>query len=62
MAIKPVCKDCERRNPGCHSSCQDYISYRKKLEEFNAKVKKEKEKNAFTATWSNSTRKRIIGR
>lgn len=36
-----VCKNCERRNPGCHSDCQDYISFRKELEEYNKKIKYE---------------------
>lgn len=26
---KAPCKDCDRREIGCHSTCIDYISYRK---------------------------------
>ena len=60
MPIKPVCKDCEKRNPGCHSICRDYISYKEKLDELNRKIKEEK--TIFTAKWSDSKRKRICGR
>lgn len=28
------CKDCEKRYLGCHSSCDDYISYRKDRDKF----------------------------
>ena len=38
---KVVCKDCSNRNPGCHSICQDYISFKKDLEEYNKKIKEE---------------------
>ena len=43
MAKRPrvVCKDCNRRNPGCHSKCQDYISFREELKEYNESKKKE---------------------
>jgi len=36
MLIKSVsspCKDCLVRRPGCHSTCEDYFSYKEKLEE-----------------------------
>ncbi len=36
-----VCKDCKKRNPGCHSDCQDYISFKKELDEYNSKRKEE---------------------
>ena len=37
----PVCKNCEKRNPGCHADCQDYISFKKELDEYNNKRKEE---------------------
>ena len=27
------CKDCERRYPGCHSECQDYIEFSRERNE-----------------------------
>lgn len=30
---KTPCKDCDRRQVGCHSTCPDYISFRKKRDE-----------------------------
>ena len=36
-----VCKDCKKRSPGCHSECQDYISFRKELKEYNEQIRKE---------------------
>lgn len=38
------CKNCENRNPTCHCTCEEYKTYKKELEEYNAAVKKEKEK------------------
>ena len=38
---KAVCKDCKKRNPGCHSKCQDYISFKKELEEYHNTIKEE---------------------
>ena len=60
--IKPVCKDCEKRNPGCHSVCQDYIFYREKLDEYNEKVRKEKLAAGQFANWSKSKRKKLCRR
>lgn len=31
--IKPPCKDCERRAPGCHGKCEAYIEYKQKHDE-----------------------------
>ena len=28
------CKDCERRHVGCHATCEIYIEYRKKRDEW----------------------------
>ena len=32
------CLNCADRKAGCHSVCEKYITYRKELDEFNAKV------------------------
>ena len=39
---KAVCKDCKKRNPGCHSTCQDYISFKKDLEIYHNTIKEER--------------------
>ena len=32
--MKPSpCKDCEKREQGCHGKCQEYIDYRKECDE-----------------------------
>lgn len=28
--IKPPCKNCEKRHPGCHGKCEAYIAYKDK--------------------------------
>jgi len=56
---KTVCKDCKKRNPGCHSTCQDYISFKKDLEAFNESIR---ENNKPIAYWSDSKRKRLCRR
>lgn len=30
--VKAPCKDCEDREPGCHSKCEKYIEYSKDRE------------------------------
>ena len=43
--IKSPCLNCEKRYPGCHSKCEDYIAFRKGMDERN---KKAREDLAFT--------------
>lgn len=31
-SVYPPCKDCDKRKPACHDNCQDYKSYREKIE------------------------------
>lgn len=38
------CKDCPDRYPGCHSECQKYKEQKRKQDEINEKIKKEKAK------------------
>lgn len=42
--IKCPCKDCKppKRNAACHSSCEDYITYKSQLDIENQKVKEER--------------------
>lgn len=35
LRIPSPCKDCERRELGCHDRCGDYISYKKELIDSN---------------------------
>ena len=37
MKPKTPCKDCERRELGCHANCQDYISFTEALREEKGK-------------------------
>ena len=32
MRPKSPCKDCEKRNEGCHSRCPDYLDFRSEVE------------------------------
>lgn len=40
FGISSPCKDCIKREVGCHSRCTDYIEYRKSLEDIR-KTKQE---------------------
>ena len=40
-----ACKDCDKRTPGCHGSCEEYQKYRRDLDEQNQKVRDEKQKD-----------------
>lgn len=42
MKPKAPCLNCEDRNPGCHSRCEKYISYREKQIEYNKLKAKER--------------------
>lgn len=41
--IKAPCKDCDFRQVGCHSRCPAYIDYQKRMKDYKAKVRKDKE-------------------
>lgn len=36
--VKAPCKDCEKRSPYCHTSCQEYISYRAEKDRENEAI------------------------
>lgn len=40
----PGCKDCPDRHVGCHSDCERYLEFRKKLDELREKKRIESEK------------------
>ena len=38
------CKDCEDRFLGCHSNCESYAAFQKKISTFNVNMRKERAK------------------
>lgn len=36
------CYECQKREPGCHSRCSEYIFFRTKRDEYNKQRSKEK--------------------
>ena len=42
---KAPCKNCDKREIGCHSSCRDYISYKEKADALREKINFEKAKH-----------------
>lgn len=38
------CKNCKKRQIGCHASCEDYQNEKQEREALKDKIKKEKEK------------------
>ena len=47
---KSSCSNCEKRHPGCHSTCTDYINFKKDIEDQKAQIAKTNvERNAFDA-------------
>lgn len=57
MAIKPPCKDCDRREIGCHSHCKEYKEYRRLID---ARKEAEKSKKEADIICEEITVKRII--
>lgn len=45
MKPQAPCKGCEKRQPSCHSYCEDYISFRKEMDNYNRKVAEERRLN-----------------
>ena len=53
------CKDCEKRHLGCHSSCEEYQEFRKAKDLDNAAKRTVWQDKV---RWSDSKRKRIMGK
>lgn len=51
MIPKSSCVNCQERYVGCHSVCDKYKEYRKKLDEFNEAVRKSKNEDADYVTY-----------
>lgn len=41
------CKDCNKRQVGCHSSCEDYKTYKTENNKRNEKIKRERDADLF---------------
>lgn len=41
--MNPPCKDCEKRQVGCHGSCPDYAAYAQSRQELREKARLFKE-------------------
>ena len=48
-AEQNCCYKCEKRNPDCHSYCEEYIAWKKQLDEENIKEKLKKTGYDFSA-------------
>ena len=44
---KSSCKGCDHRHMNCHSTCEDYKSFRKSKDEENERIRKAKEHEAM---------------
>ena len=44
MSEKGPCYNCDKRHSLCHSSCEDYLRFRKWLDERNEQRRRNKEK------------------
>ena len=42
MKIKNKCFGCEKRTVGCHSTCEDYLEFRKQKDNENTEIQKSK--------------------
>lgn len=56
--IKPPCKNCQDRTIGCHATCENYISYKKKLEERNKRISEYNDVQGFDIHMMNTFTKR----
>lgn len=60
--IKSPCQGCDARYVGCHSQCQNYASYRAKIDANQAiRIAKCKENNDVLTAMSGMTKARIYG-
>lgn len=50
MALSSPCYDCKKRFIGCHSSCEDYISYKEGMNNLKEKGKSGIEIDSYLIT------------
>lgn len=53
------CKDCEKHTPGCHSTCEEYIQFRKERDEMLNK-KREESRILWNEAFDRNRAKRMI--
>lgn len=53
------CKDCEKRTLGCHSTCEEYIQFRKERDEMLNK-KREESRILWNEAFDRNRAKRMI--
>lgn len=58
MKVTAPCKNCQRdaKKVGCHASCKEYISWKKKLDEMNLTIERNRKNYAI---WDTKTMNRI---
>lgn len=54
----PRCVECDERRECCHSVCEDYISFKKELEEYN-RIVNENRRNSGDFSWNDNIEKRV---
>ena len=55
---QPRCVECDERREGCHSACEDYISFKKELEEYNRIVNENRRKSG-DFSWNENIENRV---
>lgn len=53
------CRFCTDRHPGCHSSCESYITYRKELDSYNENLRNLKDKQRLEDDYKIEAKKRM---
>ena len=52
------CVECDERREGCHSVCEDYISFKKEVEEYNRMVNENRRKSG-DFSWNENIENRV---
>ena len=61
--LNAPCKGCEKREVGCHATCEDYLTYRELKDEQNAELKEKAKREQEQNDIEKSRKKRIaLGR
>lgn len=55
-----VCKNCERREPGCHGKCEDYIRESAEYQKWKDDIKKAKASDQIYEATKNANVRRTI--
>ena len=49
------CQECTKRHLHCHSTCEDYLQWKRELDERNAKIREIKEKESINRNYDIDT-------